>query len=153
MSTVFSLSAECGLEQKNAERFSAHFPGQMVRRDGTVHPLRRKVLRSGQNGFWCVVEPGGVSTRGIHCEREQEDFLELAQHLLELLKTAPAYRYAMVGVGAQQFREFNELEGSLSGAGTEGLVVSEAVCQMLGMNPAWVPFAAGYFWHPLKNVC
>lgn len=66
------------------------------------------------------------------------------------LKTAPSFRYALVGVEVDEFRTYNELleEEDLD---FPGLVLSESLWQEMGSSPVFQPFSSGYVWKPYEG--
>ncbi len=73
--------------------------------------------------------------------------------LLEHLRSAPPFRFAVVGVEAYEAMTFGDLVQQVavdpaSLDGPDGLVVSDDALPGAGAGPAFEPFAAGYAWIP-----
>ena len=68
--------------------------------------------------------------------------------LYERLRTAPRYRYALVGVEVDGFRYFDELDDDVVNHDYNGLVLAEEVWKHLGSPDVFVPFEPGYRWRP-----
>lgn len=151
MDASLSLAAECGTSREAAECFAAHFPAELRRRDGTLHRLEIRVTERAGHGHWCMVQPTGLSTRGIHCDREEEVFDDLAAQLYGWLKTAPAYRYARVGLGVERFREYAELNAEIGVGNFSGMVIEEPLWRELGAPSTFEPFGGGYRWRPYRG--
>jgi hypothetical protein len=146
MAWVFSLSAECGELKNAAEAVAAHFQGLTVKiSDGSQFICEASTFFS-EDGWWVCVCPDGVSRSGIRNEQDTRQMPEIGFALYERLRTAPCYRYALVGVEVDEFRSFSELEEDVSTFEFEGLVLAETVWERFGSLTDFVPFAPGYRW-------
>jgi len=77
---------------------------------------------------------------------------EIAVLLLDILRTAPPFRFAGVGVEVESFREFSELDQDLIDLDFNGVVISEAIWRNLGLPSVFVPFSEGFRWKPFTHV-
>lgn len=153
MAWIFGLSAECGRDAAAAEAFAAHFEGQVfTRKDGMHHSLGGQIYEVPQEGYWCTITPSDVSRIGVSSEKDQREMDELALLFYERLKTVPVFRYALVAVEGESFREFSELGRDLVERDFNGLVISDGIWRSLGAPEIFVPFRAGYRWRPFISV-
>jgi hypothetical protein len=148
MAWIFSLSAECGPQQEAAEAVANHFRGLTVTlEDGSSYPCGTGTFHDGE-GWWATVCPDGVTRNGINNEQERQQLTAISIALYEHLRSAPAFRYALVGVEVDGFRYFRELDDDVVTMDFNGLVVSDAVWNHLGSPTIFVPFKPGYRWRP-----
>ena len=110
------------------------------------------MLQKSFHAGWCVVMPDGVSMGGIQSPEDQEELDELAVLLLEHLRTAPSFRYALVGVEVDSFREYEEIDRDLVNLDFNGLVISTDIWRRLGQPPMFKPFDKGHVWRPFVKV-
>lgn len=153
MAWLFHLAAECGPDAAAAEMFARHFRGVSPTLIGGLNSVWHATLnRDGEGNWWCMITPGGVSRSGVH---STEDARQMAAHgslLYEQLRTAPPFRYALVGIEAQEFRTFSELKQTDFGLFVfDGLVLSRDVWEQLNRPAGFIPFAAGYLWRPAQT--
>ena len=149
MAWLFSLSAECGLQKEAAEQFAAHFQRLTVMlADGSRFPCQVDTFHDGEG--WCArICPDGVSRSGIRHEQDARQMTEIGSALYERLRSAPPFRFAMVGVEVDGFRTFSELDADVVDCDSfEGLVLGEPGWRLLGAPSVFVPFAPGYWWRP-----
>jgi hypothetical protein len=73
---------------------------------------------------------------------------EMGHLLYERLRSAPEFRYALVGKETDEFRAFDELDQDVLGPAFAGLVLSEAIWDRLGRPAPFEPFRPGYVWRP-----
>jgi len=76
---------------------------------------------------------------------------ELGILLYQRLQSAPPFRYALVGVEADEFRSYSELTTEIPVTGFPGLVLEEAVWRSLGASTLFRPFSPGYVWQPYEG--
>jgi hypothetical protein len=144
---LFSLAVECG-DEDAATACAEHFSGLAV--DATVK-------RSSEDGaWWAVVSPDGVSTSGVTSPEVAESLTAAGQALLEHLRSAPRFRFALPGVEAFEaltLEQLDESEGSDPSFPErfDGLVVSDEVRERLGADAPFEPFAPGYSWFPYQG--
>ena len=151
MAWIFALSVECR-SKEDAQSVADHFDGHVVvTGDGTEYPCDAGVSESG--GWWANCSPIGVSTYGISDETDQRIMTAVGFGLYEHLRTSPRFRYAIVGVEAEAFCDYDNLgsylfEDDLYG----GLVLSEDIWRRLATPGKVEPFAPGYVWRPFVRA-
>jgi len=119
---------------------------------GTLHELGCRIYETEGEGWWCTVSLSGVSMSGIRNSQDQSEMNEIAVLLLDILRTAPPFRIAGVGVEVESFREFSELDQDLIDLDFNGVVISEAIWRNLGLPSVFVPFSEGFRWKPFTHV-
>ncbi len=152
MAWVFSLSAECGREEARAKLFAQHFHEiSLVLSNGRQSQCRAAIFQDLEENWWCQVCPTGISEIGIETPESAYLMTELGILLYQRLRSAPAFRYALVGVEVDEFRTYSEL---LADSGTltfPGLVLSKAVWQAMGTPKVFRPFTSEYLWKPYEG--
>jgi hypothetical protein len=148
MAWLFSLSAECGTKKADAEAVAGHFHGFIVvLADGSQFPCEADVGQV-EGAWWAVVYPEGVCRGGVGNEKDARELTEVGFILYEQLRSAPPFRFALVGVEVYDFRKFEELNDDLVNWDFNGVVLADAIWQRLGSPTIYVPFAPGYRWRP-----
>lgn len=152
MAWIFSLSAECGPQKETAEAVARHFDGLTVTLADESHfRCGAGIFHDGEN-WWAWAIPDGVTRSGIQDEKDGRQLTEIGLALYSHLRSAPPFRYALVGVEVDEFRCFNELDGDIVTLDFNGLVLSEAVWQHLGSPSIFVPFEPGFRWRPFTHA-
>jgi len=93
-----------------------------------------------------------VSRSGIRNEQDARQISEIALALYDRLRTAPPYRYALIGVEVDEFRRFGELDDDVVKLDFNGLVLADTVWERLGSPGIFVPFVPGYHWRPFTHA-
>ncbi len=152
MAWIFSLSAECGTDKSRADAFAAFFDGFTVTDHREVS--HKCLLRTyDDDGWWTMVSPEGVSTSGVNCEEDRLQMNAMAQQFYSALRSAPEFRYALVGVEVDSFRSATELDEDLaSSPHFKGLVISEAIWSHLGRPAIFHPFRSGFYWREFERA-
>jgi hypothetical protein len=75
---------------------------------------------------------------------------EIGFLLYEHLKSAPPFRYAIVGWEVDGFREAGEFD-SEDLQTLNGLVLSQEFCERLDCQSKLEPFAPNYYWRPYRG--
>ena len=96
--------------------------------------------------------PDGVSRRGVRNEADEKQMTAVAEVLYERLRSAPPFRYAIIGVEVDNFRDFSELDSDMVNLDFSGLVISDAVWKHLGSPSIFIPFEIGYRWRPFVKA-
>ncbi len=152
MTWIFSLSAECGAEQATAERFVRHFDNtSWILSDGSQTQCDAEIFQDIEENWWCRVRPSGISEVGIDTPETAYLMTELGILLYQHLRSAPAFRYALVGVEVDEFRTYSELLEESSIPTFPGLVLAETVWQVMGASPTFRSFSSGYTWKPYEG--
>lgn len=149
MSWVFELSAECGEMREAAEAFAQHFSGLCWRLSDGLESCCYTGLREDNEGNWWVgVFPNGISRSGVCSERAAQQMTEVGNHLYERLRSAPPFRYAIVGVESADFISYAEFDQDIVKLPWDGLVVCQEAWDKMGQPDVFIPFAPGYYWRP-----
>jgi hypothetical protein len=149
---IFSLSAECGGEQAVAVAFSQHFQNvSWALSNGLQSKCCTTVFQDIDEHWWCRVCPSGVSEMGIEEPNAAYLMTELGILLYQQLQSAPAFRYALVGLEIDEFRTHRELLAESAGQLLPGLVLSEATWQMMASPTTFRAFSPGYVWQPYEG--
>ena len=152
MAWVFSLSAECGTEQSQAEKFAEHFRGLTWTLDhGIQSQCQTDIFTDIEGNWWCRVCPSGLSQIGIDAPESAYLMTELGILLYQRLRSAPTFRYGIVGVEVDEFRTYSELIDDPMVVSLPGIVIDQDIWQSLGSPPAFRNFATGYCWKPYEG--
>lgn len=99
-----------------------------------------------------MICPEGVSRSGIVSDDDALQMNAIARDLYASLRSAPSFRYALVGVEVDSFRTESELDDDLVSRGIDGLVISDAIWDRLGRPERFVRFRPGYYWREFVTV-
>ena len=149
MAWVFSLSAECGELQADAERFCQHFKDRaLTLSNGVQSQCHGEIFQDVDENWWCRVCPSGISSTGVDHPETAYLMTELGILLYQQLQSTTAFRYALVGVEVDEFRTYNELKSDAAILATlfPGLVLTESIWQSINSPLGFRPFALGYVW-------
>jgi hypothetical protein len=146
---IFSLAAECGTETA-AAAFAAHFADQAGEGD-RAFPATPSLFQDVDDNWWCRVVPNGLSQIGVDAPDAAYQMTELGIALYQRLRTAPAFRYAIVGVEVDEFRTYGELCEEASLGQFKGLVLSAAIHPAMADRSAFRPFSSSYLWVPYEG--
>ncbi|NES81428.1 MAG: hypothetical protein F6K10_08435 [Moorea sp. SIO2B7] len=103
------------------------------------------------DNWWCRVCPSGVSEIGIEAPDSAYLMTELGILLYQHLRSAPAFRYALVGLEVDEFRTFEELLDESPKLSFPGLVLSDTTWQSIKSPPTFRSFSSGYVWQPYEG--
>lgn len=152
MTWIFSLSAECGADRTTAEQFARHFDNVSFRlSNGSQIECYEEIFQDIEENWWCRVIPSGVSEVGIDAPQTAYLMTELGIFLYQYLRSAPSFRYALVGVEVDEFRTYSELLEESPTPTFPGLVLAEQVWQTMRALPTFRPFSSGYVWQPYEG--
>ncbi len=153
MTWAFSLSAECGPEKRGAQQFSRHFEdSSWVLSSDVPCGCSMTIFQDADENWWCRVCPDGVSDTGIEAPDSAYLMTKLGIALYQRLRSAPDFRYAIVGLEVDEFRTYSELiEEAPAALSFPGLVLSDAVWQSMRSPSTLRPFSPGYFWQPYEG--
>jgi hypothetical protein len=76
---------------------------------------------------------------------------ELGILLYQQLRSAPDFRYALVGLEIDEFRTHGELLEESESLVLPGLVLSDATWQMMALPATFRAFSPGYVWQPYEG--
>ena len=148
MALLFELAIEFGKNTLLADTAVNHFKGVKFKlSDGLESELKTYRLEDCEDNSWLCVYPTGLSKSGVCSNNDARQMMEAAKYLYSLLKTAPDFRYAIVGVEVEFFRyesEINELDDVDYG----GVVLSMEFWDKVGKPEHFIPFREGYYWRP-----
>jgi hypothetical protein len=152
MTWIFGLSAECGAEQAIAEQFARHFDNvSWILSNGSQTQCRADIFQDIEENWWCRIYPSDISEVGIDTPETVYLMTELGILLYQRLRSAPTFRYALVGVEVDEFRTYRELLEESSAPAFPGLVLAETLWQRMGASTAFRPFSLGYVWKPYEG--
>lgn len=152
MTWMFTLSAECGVEETGAQQFAQNFAEiSWVLSNGQQSQCRTSIFQDIEENWWCRVCPSGISEIGIDTPESAYLMTEVGILLYQRLQSATAFRYALVGVEVDEFRTYSELIEESFNLAFPGLVLSQTVWQATGSSSAFRPFSPGYVWKPYEG--
>ena len=126
MGWIFSLSAECGSDDSNVNKFAQHFERrEWLLSNGRQCLSRTDTFQDIEQNWWCRVYPNNISEVGIDSPETAYVMTELGIFLYQTLRFAPSFRYALVGVEVDEFRTYSELIENLSNLSLPGLVLAK----------------------------
>jgi hypothetical protein len=151
MTWAFSLSAECGAEQVAAEQFAQHFDGvSWALSNASLSQCYTNIFQDMEENWWCRVCPGGINA--VEDTPESAYLMtELGILLYQRLRSAPPFRYALVGLEVDEFRTYRELSTESPVPSFPGLVLAETVWRLLGTSAIFRRFSSGYVWKPYEG--
>ncbi|WP_394821456.1 hypothetical protein [Pendulispora albinea] len=146
MAWIFALWAQCGTGD-DANAFIAHFEGlSWTLSDGTATHCEVSLL----SNTCCWITPTNLSHSGVSNANDAAQLTEVGKRLYERLRSAPPFRFAMVGVEVDDVRTEIEVEEMIraSHSAYQGLVVSTDLWQRAGKPSAFRTFRPGHVWRP-----
>jgi hypothetical protein len=151
MAWIFSLSAECGSDESEANLFTQHFNDiTWMLSNGRQCQCQAEIFQDIEENWWCRVSPINISEIGIESSESAYLMTELGILFYQHLQSAPAFRYALVGVEVDEFRTYSELL-EFPDLSIPGLVLALEIGQEIGLSPAFRPFKPGYVWQPYQG--
>ncbi|GBE92367.1 hypothetical protein [Nostoc cycadae] len=152
MAWIFSLSAECGSDESTAHKLAQHFMGQiLILSNGSSCLFQVDTFQDIESNWWCRVYPNNISEVGINSPESAYLMTDLGILLYQKLRTAPAFRYALVGVEVDEFRTYSELIEDLPNLSVPGLVLSQIIEREVEILPIFRQFSFGYIWQPYQG--
>lgn len=152
MAWIFSLSAECGSDENKAKLFAQYFEGvTWTLSNGRQCQCRTATFQDVEENWWCRVTPNNISEIGIESPESAYLMTELGILFYQHLRSAPEFRYALVGVEVDEFRTCSELLEDSSELSIPGLVLAAEVGLGMGLSSAYRPFSSGYVWLPYEG--
>lgn len=151
MAWIFSLSVECGAEKNMAEQVASHFADSAwILSNGRESSCRIDLFQDIEDNWWCRVCPSQVSEIGVNAPEAAYIMTELGILLYQRLRTAPAFRYGLVGIEVDEFRTYNELLAEATVV-IPGLVLASSIGKELGQISGFQIFSSGYIWQPYEG--
>lgn len=152
MAWIFSLSAECGANEGEAKEFARYFQGRSwVLSNGQNCLCNADVFQDIEDNWWCRVAPRNISELGIVSPESAYLMTEVGILLYQSLRSAPPFRYGLVGVEVDEFRTYSELMEDMFNLSIPGLVVSKTLEQQGGKLSAFRSFSPHYVWQPYEG--
>jgi hypothetical protein len=156
MAWYFMLSVECGGQRVDAENLAYHFANLTLQlKDGHRVDCTYWVNSDTLGNWWAIITPKGInygSPYGSnHALTDKQHTSEIGWMLYEHLKTAPPFRYAVVGWETEHFREYPELTEDSLLSSLHGLVMAESLAQRLDITASLEVFTPGYVWNPYQG--
>ena len=125
---AFSLSVEIGESQDLAEQLAAHFDGTaLTLSTGLLSHCHASTFQDIDEHWWCKVFPSEISQIGIESPDVAYLMTKIGILLYQRLRTAPSFRYGIVGVEVDEFRTYDELLEDSTRALFPELVISEDI--------------------------
>ncbi|MEB3230178.1 MAG: hypothetical protein VKJ64_04150 [Leptolyngbyaceae bacterium] len=152
MAWIFSLSAECGADERQAKQFAQYFQSMnwMLSNDRQCQ-CQSDIFQDMEENWWCRIWPSNMSAIGIESPESAYLMTELGILFYHYLRTAPTFRYALVGVEVDEFRTYSELLEDDTDLSIPGLVLAVEIGQALEMPSGFRHFAPGYVWQPYEG--
>jgi hypothetical protein len=89
MGWIFSLSAECGAEQSEAEKFAEHFQEiAWVLSNGIQSHSRASIFQDLEENWWCRVCPSAITEIRLCGERQLKLSVWLVNAFVWIVKNA-----------------------------------------------------------------
>ncbi len=152
MAWIFSLSAECGSDKNKAMQFAQHFEGTTwILSNSRQCQCRADTFQDIEENWWCRVCPNNLSEVGIVTPESAYLMTELGILLYQHLRSAPVFRYALVGVEVDEFRTYSELLKESLDLLIPGLVLAIEVGQKIRISSTFRSFCPGYVWQPYEG--
>ncbi len=149
MAWIFSLSAECGQDESNVNKFAEHFEGiEWILSNDRPCLCRTDTFQDIEQNWWCRVYPNNISEVGIDSPESAYVMTELGILLYQTLRFTSSFRYALVGVEVDEFRTYSELMEDLSNLSLPGLVLAKELTLGLEILPLFRTFSSRYVWQP-----
>ena len=152
MAWVFGLSAECGTKKILAEQFAQHFNDtHLILSNGDKPQCITRIFQDIDGNWWCSICPNHLSKIGIETPESAYLMTESGLLLYKMLRSAPPFRYALVGVEVDEFRTYEELTEDSSNLSFPGIILSDRIYQLFDAPPILKRFSLGYVWQPYKG--
>jgi len=154
MAFYYQLAVECG-DKSAAIACSDHYlsPDALPAELPVDVAVRQA---SDDDAWWTVVVPSNESESGVYSDDVARSLSAAGDVLLDRLRSAPPFRFAIIGVeaeGAIRLADFSDTLGAHStvAEGRDGLVVSDPLLATLANAAEFQPFAPGYHWIPYRG--
>ena len=154
MAWVFELAVECGSERYVAAALKGHFENLSFDlkegSDGPYSILPQAITTDEEQNWW---QSAICTLNGSNVVRHSEDssvLQKLASVFYDRLRSAQAYRFALVGVEANQFSTFTGLKTLVTHTGLNGLVLRKDVYDLFNKPTGFECFARDYVWRPYR---
>jgi hypothetical protein len=157
MAYLFGLAVECGGQKERADALLNHFSDyRTTLDDGQALTYSRELHEEpspdNQPRYWVFVFTNELKS-GAATKELAEKLSEAGRSLLQRLRSAPPFRFAVTGVEPLEAINGEQLSEALKNPDTlrrhyAGLVVSEELIPKDVGTDIFEPFAPGYLWIP-----
>jgi hypothetical protein len=152
MAWIFSLSAECGSDESNVNKFAQQFEGiELILSNHRPCLCGTDTFQDIEQNWWCRVYPNNISEVGIDSPESAYAMTELGILLYQTLRFSDSFRYALVGVEVDEFRTYSELIEDLPELSIPGLVLAKELTQGRETLPVFRSFSSSYVWQPYEG--
>ncbi len=149
MGWTFELAVECGTDHEAAAAVKEHFDGLTFQIDGETNgQWMVEYLSEDEDGRWWVTVLPFIRGRPLESVDDPQMLAAAARKLYDRLRSAPQFRFAVVGNETFQFNRAEALHELLGHPALRGLVVSEELFETLGRPIGFAHFSDGYRWLP-----
>lgn len=165
MAVYYYLAVAC-LDQDAAMAVTGHFNGlRLTLSDGLPIHCQAVSQPDWVGAWWSLTRPYGASLNAVALNGQPEPNLttraqrsEIGQRLYQHLRDAPAFRYARFG--AEALDDFFDVHSTynrvlrdpgLLQAGWDGLVIDQALWDLIGRSDHYQTFRPGYVWMPYRG--
>ena len=149
MGLFFNLFIESGRNEERNENLKMYFLsiGKVTTQFGTY----KMKVGSVENNIGITVSVDETGWTGLQRYDEREIATQVGKEFYKLLKDAPEFRYAMVGVEAGEWVEGQDiLDKNFDGYLPEhGLVLNNELAKIV--KKQLIPFKEGYLWIPYEG--
>ena len=151
MALLIELAIEFGKNREIADNAVLHFQDHSFKfSDGLESILKTYRIEDYEGNSWLCIYPSGLSKSGVCSESDAKQMSEVGNYLYELLKSAPDFRFAIVGVEVELFRLESEIK-EIDDVDYDGVVLSSKIWEMVGRPDNFILFREGYYWRPYKG--
>ncbi len=156
MAIVFALFIQCGEKIEVATEISRYYHGMNFRlstnKEIKVDTAIAKINDDDDcpdPNYWCIVDPLGITSSGINNLQDAQEASEAGFYLLDRLKVAPPFNYAVLGTEiGYGYTEEAMLERKLNSILTPGLILNQKLWKKIGMPSEFTSFRHDYMWIP-----
>ena len=151
MAWRFELAVECGIDHKAVIGVKNHFDGlTFALDDGTNGRWMADYVSEDEDKRWWVTVLPIILEKALEWKDDPQLLAATGKQLYERLKSAPPFRFAIVGIETFQFNRAESLRDLLEHPALHGLVVNEELFDILGRPREFTTFSNGYFWLPSR---
>ena len=156
MAILFALFIQCGENFESANVIGRYYHGMTFRlstnreiiTDIEIDRINDDYHEPDPN-YWCIVEPLGITRSGINNLQEAQEASEAGFYLLDRLKAAPPFNYAVLGTEiGYGYTEESILDRKLESRLAPGLILNQQLWEKIGSPSKFTTFRHGYMWIP-----
>ncbi len=143
MAWIFSLWVETETDSEK-KAILRYFDGRIINIGEKTY-----TILAYKNGMLSVE---GISKMGINSQSDADEMTAIGFQFYDLLKNAPPFAYALVGVEVDESVLMEELcEDPGFFLKIKGFVINEKLYQKINAGQYLLPFAMGYLWNPYEG--